>query len=127
VGINTASLGAGVSAGVGFAIPIDVAKGIVDQLIKFGQVQRAVLGISYLERLPSPAESERSGIPRIEKGIVVLEVPATSPCGKAGMIAVTRPSTPGAKPVIGDVIVSIDKYTINVPADLNNVSCFVCV
>lgn len=118
IGINTASLGAGVSAGVGFAIPIDVAKVIVEQLIEFGVVQRAILGISYLERLPTALEAEKSGIPRIEKGIVVLEVPPTSPAFTAGLKPVVRPPEPGAKPILGDVIVGIDKYDISNPADL---------
>ena len=115
VGVNTASLGSGVSAGVGFAIPIDTVRGVVEQIIKYGAVQvrgpargpaprrgadapaacdcnrlnrtendrasaaqRAILGITYLERLPTPAEAERSGLPRIEKGVVVLEVTAAT-------------------------------------------------
>mmetsp|Transcript_40663 Transcript_40663/g.95605 ORF Transcript_40663/g.95605 Transcript_40663/m.95605 type:complete len:470 (+) Transcript_40663:87-1496(+) len=119
IGINTASLGAGVSAGVGFAIPIDAARGVVEQLIEFGQVQRAILGISYLERLPTALESEKSGIPRIEKGVVVLEVPPNSPGASAGLKAVYRPPEKGAKPVLGDVIVGIDKYDIASPADLS--------
>lgn len=121
IGINTATLGAGVNAGVSFAIPIDTAKGVIEQLITYGQAQRAVLGISYLERLPSPAESERSGIPRIEKGVVVLEVPPNSPCAKAGMQGVIRSKEPGSKPVVGDVIVGINSYSINGSVDMTSV------
>lgn len=125
IGINTASLGSaqGVSAGVGFAIPIATAAGVVDQLVKFGQVQRAVLGISYLERLPSPAEAEKSGIPRIDKGVVVLEVPAGSPCAVAGMLGAKREGGANGNPgktSVGDVIVGIDKFPINKPTDLGD-------
>lgn len=125
IGINTASLGSaqGVSAGVGFAIPIATASGVVDQLVKFGQVQRAVLGISYLERLPSPAEAAKSGIPRIEKGVVVLEVPAGSPCAVAGMQGAKRVGGENGNPGktnVGDVIVGIDKFPINKPTDLGD-------
>mmetsp|Transcript_3458 Transcript_3458/g.8430 ORF Transcript_3458/g.8430 Transcript_3458/m.8430 type:complete len:466 (-) Transcript_3458:59-1456(-) len=121
IGINTASLGAGVSAGVGFAVPIDLAVPTIEQLIEFGQVQRAILGISYLERVPTASESERSGIPRIEKGIVVLEVPPNSPAAAAGMIAVKRSKDPKSKPELGDVIVGIDQYEIKDPLDLSAV------
>ena len=155
------------SAGVGFAIPIDAARGVVGQIIEFGQVQRAILGISYapplcnpgctpslaavdmlpqvywrsvlgvasdafrecnsrwcryLERLPTALEAEKSGIPRIEKGVVVLEVPPTSPAAAAGLVPVSRPPEKGAKPILGDVIVGIDKFPIQSPADLSEVA-----
>ena len=124
IGINTASLGAGVSAGVGFAVPIGLARPSIEQLIEFGQVQRAILGISYLERAPTAAEAERGGLPKIEKGIVVLEVPKGSPAEAAGMLAVQKPANPKdplARPTIGDVIVGINKDEIKDPLDLSNV------
>ena len=124
IGINTASLGAGVSAGVGFAVPIALARPSIEQLIEFGQVQRAILGISYLERAPTAAESERGGLPKVERGIVVLEVPKGSPAEAAGMLAVqkpTDPKDPKAKPTLGDIIVAINKDEIKDPLDLSNV------
>mmetsp|Transcript_18171 Transcript_18171/g.45830 ORF Transcript_18171/g.45830 Transcript_18171/m.45830 type:complete len:469 (-) Transcript_18171:168-1574(-) len=120
IGINTASLGAGVSAGVGFAIPIDTAKGVVEQLVQFGQVQRAVLGISYLERLPTPQEAAKSGIPMVESGAVVLEVPPNSPCAKAGMRGVVRQGQ-GQPSTLGDVIVSVNQDKVVAPTDLGKV------
>jgi S1-C subfamily serine protease len=121
IGINTASLGAGVSAGVGFAVPIALARPSIEQLIEFGQVQRAILGISYLERTPTAAEAERGGLPLVEKGIVVLEVPKGSPAEEAGMLAVQKAADPKARPVIGDVIVAINKDEIKDPLDLSTV------
>jgi S1-C subfamily serine protease len=119
IGINTASLGAGVSAGVGFALPVDAVRGVVDQIIQFGAVQRAILGITYLERLPTPAEAERSGLPRIERGVVVLEVPSTSPALAAGLQGVQRSVDPAVKrTTVGDVIVGIDDKRIDSPPDL---------
>ena len=50
-----------------------------EQLIEFGQEQRAILGISYLERAPTESDSERGGLPLVKEGIVVLEVPKGSP------------------------------------------------
>merc|ERR1712205_114359 len=108
IGINTASLGAGVSAGVGFALPIALARPSIEQLIEFGQVQRAILGISYLERAPTASESERGGLPVVKEGVVVLEVPKGSPGAEAGLQAVQKPATPQGKPTIGDVIVGMN-------------------
>lgn len=48
LGINTAILdptGVGISSGVGFAIPIDSAKGLVEQVLKYGRVMRPALGV----------------------------------------------------------------------------------
>jgi S1-C subfamily serine protease len=121
IGVNTASLGAGVSAGVGFALPIETVRSSVDQIIEFGAVQRAILGITYLERLPTPAESERSGIPRIERGVVVLDVPASSPALAAGLQGVSRSQSADGKPsktTLGDVIVGLGSYDIKAPGDL---------
>ena len=119
IGINTASLGSGVSAGVGFALPVDAVRVVVDQIIQFGAVQRAILGITYLERLPTPAEAERSGLPRIERGVVVLEVPNTSPALVAGLQGVQRSVDPAVKrTTVGDVIVGIDDKKIDAPPDL---------
>ncbi len=109
-------------AGVSFAIPIDMAKAVIDQLIKYGEVQRAVLGISYLQRRPTAAESVRTGLPNITTGVIVLDVPEGSPCAKAGMLAAKRPLVDGAKAVVGDVIVAIDGYPVKDPLDLNVVS-----
>ncbi len=86
IGINTASLGAGVSAGVGFAVPIALARPSIEQIIATGTVQRAILGISYLERIPTPLESQQSGIPRVESGVVILEVPKGSPAAVSGFL-----------------------------------------
>ena len=118
IGINTASLGAGVSAGVGFALPIALARPSIEQLIEFGQVQRAILGISYLERAPTASESERGGLPLVKEGIVVLEVPKGSPGAEAGLQAVQKPATPQGKPTIGDVIVGMNGDKIVDPATL---------
>src|SRR5580658_2586889 len=47
VGINSAILsGSGGNIGIGFAIPVNMAKGVMDQLIKYGQVKRGVLGVN---------------------------------------------------------------------------------
>ena len=92
-----------------------------EQLIEFGQVQRAILGISYLERAPTESDSERGGLPLVKEGIVVLEVPKGSPGAEAGLQAVQKPATPQGKPTIGDVIVGMNGDKIVDPATLSTV------
>ena len=96
------------SVDISTAAALALASATGEQLIKFGQVQRAILGISYLERAPTESDSERGGLPLVKEGIVVLEVPKGSPGAEAGLQAVQRPATPQSKPTIGDVIVSMN-------------------
>ena len=121
IGINTASLGMGVSAGIGFAIPIQRAVKSITDIIETGFVKRAIMGISYMERNPSIVESEKSGIPIIEKGILVLDVPADSPAADAGLQGVTRNDKTKRVERVGDIIIAIDNKPINNPNDLNNI------
>jgi len=66
VGINSAILsGSGGNIGIGFAIPVNMAKSVMDQLIKYGQVKRGVLGVNIYNVTPDIAKefglSESSG------------------------------------------------------------------
>src|ERR1700676_5081160 len=66
VGINSAILSrSGGNIGIGFAIPVNMAKGVMDQLIKYGQVKRGVLGVNIYNVTPDIAKeyglSESSG------------------------------------------------------------------
>jgi len=118
IGINTASLGNGVSSGIGFTIPINNAVKSITDIIETGFVKKAILGISYMERNPSILESEKSGIPIIDKGLLILEVPEKSPAYDAGLRGITRDNM--QKIVnIGDIILSIDNNEIMGPNDLN--------
>jgi S1-C subfamily serine protease len=119
IGINTASLGAGVSAGIGFTIPISNALKSITDIIDTGFVKKAILGISYMERNPSVLESEKSGIPIIEKGLLVLEVPDKSPAYYAGLRGVIRNNNTQKIENIGDIILSINDDDIIGPNDLN--------
>jgi len=121
IGINTASLGMGVSAGIGFAIPIQRAVKSITDIIETGFVKRAIMGISYMERNPSIVESEKSGIPIIEKGILVLDVPADSPAAAAGIKGVLRNETTKRVEQVGDIIIAIADKPVNNPNDLNNI------
>ena len=119
IGINTASLGNGVSSGIGFTIPINNAVKSITDIIETGFVKRAILGISYMERNPSILESEKSGIPIIEKGLLVLEVPDKSPAYYAGLRGVIRNNNTQKIENIGDIILSINDDDIIGPNDLN--------
>lgn len=119
IGINTASLGLGVSAGIGFAIPISSALKSINDIINTGYVQKAILGISYMERNPSVVESEKSGIPIIKKGILVLDVPVNSPAYFAGLKGVERDEKTKRVTQIGDIILAINNIPITNPDDLN--------
>ena len=74
---------------------------------------------SDTERNPSVLESEKSGIPIIEKGLLVLEVPDKSPAYYAGLRGVIRNNNTQKIENIGDIILSINDDDIIGPNDLN--------
>lgn len=121
IGINTASLGMGVSAGIGFAIPIKIAEKSIKDIINTGFVNKAILGITYMERNPSILESEKSGIPIIDKGVLILEVPPDSPAFEAGLRGIIRNKITNKIEKIGDIIISIDDKNIENPNNLNDI------
>jgi len=116
IGMNTASFGSGVSSGVAFAIPIDIIEKVVNEIIEYGGVQKAIIGISYLERLPTAYESKELEIPEFKKGVIILNVPSNS---TTGLIGIKRINDKKIK--IGDVILAIDDNEINNTQDLSNI------
>jgi S1-C subfamily serine protease len=99
----------GGSAGIGFAIPIDAVKLVVEILIRDGKVVRPALGISYLQ-------SKQAKALGINRGILVLDVPVNSPAYKAGMKGTRRTETGLIE--IGDIIVKVADTEIESEADL---------
>lgn len=86
IGINSAIATASrANAGVGFAIPIDLAGRIADKLIKDGKISRSAVGIS-LENL-TPARAKELGAPPKTTGVLVAKVVTGSPADKAGIRA----------------------------------------
>ncbi|MFO0689704.1 MAG: trypsin-like peptidase domain-containing protein [Myxococcota bacterium] len=111
IGVNTAIFSpSGASAGIGFAVPIDTVSRIVPQLIRFGKVRRAGLGISVL-----PDHFARSwGI----QGVIVREVAPGSGAARAGLrsLEIDRAGT-----ILGaDIIQSVGDKPIRSFADLAN-------
>ena len=97
IGINTAILGQSGSIGIGFSIPSNSAKKIIDQLIKFGETKRGWLGVRIQTVTKEIAEVENLDEPR---GALVASVADESPSDKAGIKS-------------GDIILEFDGKRIN--------------
>jgi serine protease Do len=104
IGINTAILsgGSGGNQGIGFAIPIDMAKYVMDEILKHGKVVRGYIGVGIQEVTPDLAKA--------------FHVPAE----KGALIGSVDPNTPGAKAGLerGDVITELNGQPISGPNDL---------
>ena len=84
IGINTAILGRSGSIGIGFSIPSNSAKIVIDQLIEFGETKRGWLGVRIQDVTKEIAEVEKLDKPR---GALVASVAKDSPSDKAGVKA----------------------------------------
>ena len=84
IGINTAILGRNGSIGIGFSIPSNSAKIVINQLIEFGETKRGWLGVRIQDVTKEIAEIEKLGEPR---GALVASVAENSPSDKAGVKA----------------------------------------
>ena len=82
IGINTAILGRSGSIGIGFSIPSNSAKIVIDQLIKFGETKRGWLGVRIQDVTKEIADDEKLDEPR---GALVASVAKNSPSDKAGI------------------------------------------
>jgi serine protease Do len=82
IGINTAILGRSGSIGIGFSIPSNSAKIVIDQLIEFGETKRGWLGVRIQEVTQEIADIEKLDKPR---GALVASVAENSPSEKAGI------------------------------------------
>jgi serine protease Do len=84
IGVNSAIVTGGRgNDGIGFAVPIDMAANVADQLIKDGKVHRARIGIRL--GLLTPVLAKQLGLTSTEKGILVEDVVKGSPADKAGL------------------------------------------
>ena len=84
IGINTAILSpTGASSGIGFAIPSNSAKRVIDQLIEFGETKRGWLGVRIQVVTKEIADAEKLDKP---KGALVSNVAEGSPSDKAGIL-----------------------------------------
>lgn len=100
IGINTAIIP--YAQGIGFAIPINTAKQILQDLIEFGKVKRGWLGV-YLQAM-TPSLAKGFGL-KEAKGVIIARVVPGSPAEKYGLKR-------------GDVVLSVDGKEVNSPAEL---------
>ncbi|HNO78820.1 MAG TPA: trypsin-like peptidase domain-containing protein [Phycisphaerae bacterium] len=99
IGINTSIYApAGVSAGIGFAVPVDAVNDAVAQIIAYGKIVRPGLGIN----IASDAVSRRLRLP----GVLIINVAEGSSAEAAGLKP-TSPARDGGI-ILGDIIVKID-------------------
>jgi S1-C subfamily serine protease len=117
VGINsqiaTGGSGKG-SVGVGFAIPVNLAKQVLPALIKSGKVPHAYIGITTAPISPTVVHDLK--LPA-SKGALVQAVQPGSPAAKAGLKA-GKTQTPSSLIAGGDLIVGIEGRPVNVPQDI---------
>jgi serine protease Do len=83
VGVNTAILGSEGNIGIGFAIPVNMAKDVYEQIVKTGKVTRGYLGTDIQELTPDLATA--FGLPADVNGIVITHVAANSPAAQASL------------------------------------------
>jgi Do/DeqQ family serine protease len=105
IGINSAILSKdGGNIGIGFAIPVNMVKAVMEQLITYGEVKRGVVGIKLRDLTPEAAESLRLVNAR---GVEISEVASGSVADRAGI-------------KVGDVAVSMNGVALESAAQLRN-------
>jgi len=104
IGLNTAIFSqTGESAGIGFAVPADDINRVVTQIIQYGRVVLAGIGIQRAD----VQEAKRLGV---NKGILIAKVLPNTPAAKAGFIVTSRDKWGHTR--LGDVIVSINNKPV---------------
>ncbi len=120
IGINTQIItqGGGGSSGIGFAVPINIAKRVVPELIANGKYEYSWLGISGATT--SALVLDRMDLPDGTRGVHVIAVADDSPASDAGLLGSDRDVTVDGLdlPLGGDVIVGINGDTIRSMDDL---------
>ena len=114
IGINSQILSpGGGSVGVGFAVPVNIAKRIVPQIIQFGEVRRPKLGAALysVEQL-----AERGISMPVPKGVLIRSISPGGSASNAGLRGLTQDAD--GEVVLGDIITSIDGTKV---ADSNDV------
>ena len=109
VGINTAILGN--AQGIGFAIPVDRAKKVIQDLLRYGQVHSAWIGA--VTATVTPEESKRLGL-RATRGALVSRIFSGSPAADAGLRAGDVITTVAGKPI--DSREAFSTYAATVPS-----------
>jgi len=88
--------------GIGFAIPINTAKGVIDELIEYGEVTRPWIGVMIQELTPELAEEFK-----VKEGVLIGDVMPDTPAQKAGIKR-------------GDVVTAVDEKEVKTPSELRH-------
>lgn len=121
IGINTMILTGGVeqSAGIGFAIPINTAKAVLDDLVHLGRVRRPEMGV---RTVPIGREvAEQLGF-TADSGLLIMQVLPGSAAERAGLRGGTERVLLGNAPILigGDLLVAVDGQTVEDQQDLSH-------
>ncbi len=118
IGINTMiASNVGQSAGIGFAIPINTAKAVLNDLVTLGRVRRPALGVRTISI--SPDLAQQMGLPA-DSGLLILQVVPGGAAERAGIHGGSEHAYIGNTPITlgGDLIVAIDGQEIQDERDL---------
>jgi S1-C subfamily serine protease len=119
IGINTMILSSvGQNSGVGFAIPINTAKAVLNDLMTLGRVRRPALGV---RTIPISAElADEMGLP-VEYGLLIVQVLPGGSADQAGLRGGSERAYLGNIPIMlgGDLIVAIDGEKVEDEQDLS--------
>src|SRR3984957_15188690 len=119
IGINTMILSSvGQNAGIGFAIPINTAKAVLNDLMTLGRVRRPALGVSTIAI--SPELADELGLP-VDFGLLVIQVTPGGSADQAGLHAGNQRAYLGNTAITlgGDLIVAIDDQKVEDQQDLS--------
>src|SRR5579862_5850214 len=120
IGINSIiASSVGQSAGIGFAIPINTAKAVLNDLVTIGRVRRPALGIRSLPIGPELAQE--IGLPA-DYGVLIVQVVPGGAADRAGLKGGSERAYLGNPPIMlgGDLIVAIDGQPIEDQRDLSD-------
>ncbi len=118
IGINTMILSnSGQNAGIGFAIPINTAKAVLNDLMTLGRVRRPALGVRTIPI--SPELADEMGLPA-DYGLLIVQVTPGGSADQAGLHGGTERAYLGNIPIMlgGDLIVAIDGEKVQDEQDL---------
>jgi S1-C subfamily serine protease len=118
IGINTMILSnSGQNAGIGFAIPINTAKAVLNDLVTLGRVRRPALGVRTIPI--SPELAQEMTLPA-DFGLLIVQVTPGGSAEQAGLRGGTERAYLGNTPIMlgGDLIVAIDGEKIQDQDDL---------
>src|SRR3954468_4199086 len=121
IGINTMILSSvGQNAGIGFAIPINTAKAVLNDLMTLGRVRRPALGVRTIAIPPERADD--LSLPA-DHGLLVIQVTPGSAADQAGLHGGSERAYLGNTPIAlgGDLIVAIDDQRIDDEQDLSQI------